>query len=145
MEKEELGRFSATSFDEKVINFVVYNDNTIDCPTLNAESFRMIELKPRFCLWNKKGCYTYNVRASHGDKSQLIQNYDIDEDLFAYLKENRMIKYSTDMAYLYGFKDKSGYDSGYDISPRNHGVGSPYKWASKKRPILVKQRKGQYN
>ena len=27
-------------------------------------------------------------------------------------------------------------------NPRHYGVGSPYKWAEKKGPILVKQRKG---
>ena len=52
-----------------------------------------------------------------------------------------MIRYSTDMAYLYGFEDKNGYDS----EPGYYGVGSPYKWAKKKGPILVKQRKGQFN
>lgn len=30
-------------------------------------------------------------------------------------------------------------------NPRHYGVGSPYKWAKKKGPILVKQRKGQLN
>ena len=52
-----------------------------------------------------------------------------------------MIRYSNDMAYLYEFEDKSGYDS----DPRHYGVGSSYKWAKKKGPILVKQRKGQFN
>ena len=52
-----------------------------------------------------------------------------------------MIRYSNDMAYLYGFTDTKGYDS----NPRHYGVGSPYKWTKKKRPILVKQRKGQLN
>ena len=52
-----------------------------------------------------------------------------------------MIRYSNDMAYLYGFTDTKGYDS----DPRHYGVGSPYKWAKKKGPILVKQRKGQFN
>ena len=54
---------------------------------------------------------------------------------------NGMIRYSNDMAYLYGFSDTRGYDS----DPRHYGVGSPYKWAKKKGPILVKQRKGQLN
>ena len=52
-----------------------------------------------------------------------------------------MIIYSNDMAYLYGFNDKNGYDS----DPNHYGVGSPYKWAKKKGPILVKQKKGQFN
>lgn len=141
MEKQEIGRFYATSFDEKVIEFIVHNDNTMTCPILNIESFRVMELKPRFCLWNENGCYTYNVPASHFGESQLIESYDIDEELFIYLKENGMIRYSTDMAYLYDFEDKYGYDS----DPKHYGVGSPYKWAKKKGPILVKQRNGQFN
>lgn len=129
MEKQEIGRFYAESFDEKVIEFIVYEDNTMACPTLNIESFRKMELKPRFRLWSEKGYYTYDVPASSRfEQSQLIENYDIDEHLFAYLKENGMIRYSTDMAYLYGFEDKCGYDS----DPRYYGVGSPYKWAKKK-------------
>ena len=72
---------------------------------------------------------------------ELIGNYDIDEELFDYLKHNGMIRYSNDMAYLYGFTDTKGYDS----NPRHYGVGSSYKWAKKKGPILVKQRKGQLN
>ena len=48
-----------------------------------------------------------------------------------------MIRYSTDMAYLYGFKDKSGYD-------REFKEGHPFKWTEKKGPILVKQKKGKY-
>lgn len=57
------------------------------------------------------------------------------------MKQHEMIRYSNDMAYLYEFEDKSGYDS----DPRHYGVGSSYKWAKKKGPILVKQRKGQFN
>lgn len=141
MEKQEIGRFWATTFDGKKIEFIVYNDNTMACPTLNIKLFKKMELKPRFCLWNENDCYTYNVAASHFDESQLIENYAIDEELFVYLKANKMIRYSTDMAYLYDFVDKCGYDS----DPRNYGVSSPYKWAKKKGPILVKQKKGQFN
>lgn len=141
MDKQVIGNFSATSFDGVTIEFIVFDDNTMDCPTLNIESFKRINLKPRFDLIGENVHYTYNVPASHFEESRLIENYDIDEDLFAYLKENGMIRYSTDMAYLYGFEDKCGYDS----DPRHYGVGSPYKWAKKKGPILVKQRKGQFN
>ena len=142
MEKQEIGRFYATSFDGEVIEFIVYDDNTMDCPTLGVYSFKRIELKPRFVLSDGEKSYTYDVpAATSNDNSQLIGDYDIDEDIFMYLEENKMIRYSTDMAYLYGFENKKGYDS----APRHYGVGSPYKWAKKKGPILVKQRKGQFN
>lgn len=97
----------------------MFDDNTIDCPTLGLQDYNYIELKPIFEL--------------HGHK--------VDEELFDYLKHNGMIRYSNDMAYLYGFTDTKGYDS----NPRHYGVGSPYKWAKKKEPILVMQRKGQLN
>lgn len=141
MEKQEIGRFYAISFDGVVIEFIVYADNTMSCPLLNVDSFRKIDLKPRFRIWDENRYYDYNVPASRFGESQLIGNYDIEDELFVYLKENSMIKYSNDMAYLYGFNDKCGYDS----EPRHYGVGSPYKWAKKKGPILVKQRKGQFN
>ena len=143
MEKYETGRFYATSFDGEIIEFIVFNDNTIDCPTLGINSFNRIILKPRFVLVGENLYYTYNARKKIGfnENSDLIQNYDIDEELFDYLKQEDMIRYSTDMAYLYGFSDTRGYDS----DPRHYGVGSPYKWAKKKGPILVKQRKGQFN
>lgn len=143
MERYETGRFYATSFDNQIIEFIVFNDNTIDCPTLGINSFNRIILKPRFVLVGEKLYYTYNARKKIGfnDSSDLIQKYDIDEELFDYLKQTDMIRYSNDMAYLYGFEDKNGYDS----DPRHYGVGSPYKWAKKKGPILVKQRRGQFN
>ena len=143
MEKQEIGRFYAKSFTGNVIEFIVYDDNTMDCPILNVYSFRRIYLKPRFVLCAKDLYYIYNVKTNekYTNSQELIGNYDIDDELFDYLKQNGMIKYSTDMAYLYGFSDKNGYDS--DLN--HYGVGSPYKWAKKKGPILVKQRKGQFN
>lgn len=145
MEKQEIGRFHAMSFNRIVFEFIVFDDNTMDCPTLNLSSFNRIELKPRFVLKGKDLYYTHNVKAKEKEKNaspqELIGNYDIDDELFDYLKQNRMIKYSTDMAYLYGFGDKNGYDS----DPGCYGVGSPYKWARKKGAILVKQKKGQFN
>ena len=34
MERQEIGRFYAKSFDGIVIEFIVYDDNTMSCPTL---------------------------------------------------------------------------------------------------------------
>ena len=115
------GKYGGGTFARSDIafEFIVFDDNTIDCPTLGLQDYNYIELKPRFEL--------------HGHK--------VDEELFDYLKQNGMIRYSNDMVYLYGFIDTKGYDS----NPRHYGVGSPYKWAKKKGPILVKQRKGQLN
>lgn len=140
MERQEIGRFYAQTFDENTIEFIVYNDNTIDCPILNIFSYNKIILKPRFIIVNYKKYYKYDVESYHYcTKSKLIARYDIDDQLFLYLKENKMISYSTDMAYLYGFIDKDGFDK------KRYGVGSPYKWAKKKGSILVKQKNGNFN
>jgi hypothetical protein len=141
MERHELGKFYATTFDGEVFEFIVFNDNTIDCPTLGINSIRRMELKPRFVLSGKDFSYKYDVKPKEKFKNppELIKEFDIDDELFKYLKDNGMIRYSTDMAYFYGFSDTTGYDKG------RYGVGSPYKWAKKKGPILVKQRNGQLN
>ena len=142
MKKNEIGKFYATTFEGNIIEFIVFDDYTMDCPTLNVYSYKIIELKPRFILWNDTKYYKYNVPATYQHpNSQLISNYNIDKNLFEYLKLNRMIRYSTDMAYLYGFEDKKGYDS----EPNHYGVSSPYKRAKKKGPILTKQKGAIFN
>lgn len=141
MERQEIGRFYAKSFNGVVIEFIVYDDNSMSCPALNVDSFEKINLKPRFGIKSGEQYFEYNVPACHYGECQLIENYDIEENLFEYLKENQMIKYSNDMAYFYGFEDKQGYDS----EPRHYGVGSPFKWAKKKGPVLVKQKNGRFN
>ena len=137
MEKQEIGRFYATRFDESVYEFIVNSDATMDCPAIGAESVYRIVIKPRFELFSRN-CSFINPAKHGGHIDGLIRDYDIDDDLFDYLREHNMIMYSTDMAYLYGFKDKSGYD-------REFKEGHPFKWAEKKGPILVKQKNGQYN
>jgi len=148
MQKKEIGRFQAISFDEKVYDFIVYNDNTIDCLTLNILDVNRIDLKPRFVLIkfikkdDKRILRIRYLKVKQKNKdgvSQLIGNYSIDEDLFYYLKKHNMITYSTDMAYLYGFPDKDGFDC------EKHSQGEPFKRARKKGPILVKQRDGCFN
>ena len=146
MEKKEIGRFQAISYDEKVYDFIVYNDNTIDCLTLNILDVNRIDLKPRFVLSKiikKDGKKILRIRylkvepKNKNGVSQLISNYNIDEDLFYYLKEHNMITYSTDMAYLYGFPDKDGFDW------KRHSQGKPFKRT--KGLILVKQKNGCFN
>ena len=136
MKKKEIGRFYATTFDENVYEFIVNDNNIMECTTLGIDSIYKIVIKPRMLLL-RKDC-AYISPAKPHVKDDLIQKFDIPEELFNYLKENKMILYSTDMAYLYGFNDKDGYD-------RQYKEGHPYKWAEKKGPILVKQRQGIYN
>ena len=145
MERLEIGRFTATTFNERTIDFIVFDDNTIDCPSLNIESYNMIEIKPRFVLWNGNGRYTYGRYSRYegyrsyidSDPQTLVAKYNIDEDLFAYLKQREMISYSTEMAMYYGFSDTKGRN--------DDDIKRPYKKALKKGIAFEKQRKGQFN
>lgn len=137
MEKYEIGRFYAIRFDDDVYEFIVNSDDTMDCPIIGAHSINRVVIKPRFELFSNN-CSCINPAKHNKSIDGLIKNFDIDDDLFDYLKEHNMIMYSTDMAYLYDFKDKKGYDSEFK-------EGHPFKWAEKKGPILVKQKNGQYN
>ncbi len=143
MDKNKIGIFFGITFNNKVIEFVVFDNNTMDCPTLGLKDCTRMWIKPRFVLYNDKFRYEYSSESDTKYQSSpaLVANYYINDELFDYLKENGMISYSNDMAYLYNFKDKKGYDSreGY------YGVGSPYKRAKKRGPILVKQRRGEFN
>ena len=86
--------------------------------------------------------YELNVfgKTRDTDSNKLIGNYVIDDELLRYLKDNNMARYSTDMAHLYNFGDKNGYDH-----RENYGVRSPFKRAKKKGQILQKQRMGIFN
>lgn len=113
-----------------------YLNSAIDAP------MKRIYLSPRFLLANpyqempgKTNYFRLNI---YKDSKYLIEKYTFDEGVFEYMKENNMIYYSTDMAYLYDLPIKEGYDY-YKKS------GRPYKHALKKGPILVKQKKGIYN
>ena len=137
MKKYESGRFYAKRFYEKVYEFIVYIDNTMECPALGLEVIHRIVLSPRFDLVGKD--FTFVNPAPLGVIDGLIKEYIIDDDLFEFLEERNMIMYSTDMAYLYDFQNKKVYDSCNGKEKR------PFKKAMKKGPILVKWKNGQYN
>lgn len=134
--KHEIGRFYAVPFNGEKIEFIVFNDCTMTCSWCGNAPFEVVELKPRFFLHNQGLGYLYD-----GSKSELIKAYEIDDELFDYLKRTHMIMYSNDMAWLYDLKDKHGFDS----KAYCNGVGSPFKWAKKKGLVMTRQRKGQFN
>ena len=146
MEKNEIGKFYAISFNEDIeLEFIVHDDNTIDCPALELHGYNHMALNPRFKLFDykrdEKGhvcairSYVYDVKSKNkGENSlDLINMYSIEDPLFDYLYDNKMISYSNEMAVFYGFKMN-----------RQDGP-KPFKRAIKKGPILVKQRQGQLN
>lgn len=134
MENIEIGRFYAVTFNAQVYKFLVYKDH-ISCTTLKIDNIKKVILQPRMELITEEETFS---PAPFGTNSGLIRSFYIKDNLFSYLKQNDMIMYSTDMAYLYDFSDKRGYDYA-------NNRGRNYKRASKKGPILVKQRKGQFN
>ena len=139
MNKNEIGKFYAITFNNKVFSFIVYDDNTMDCPELNMTRIKKMTIKPRFELRVEGYYYIYDAPVNYVVNQDLIGYYKIDNELFNYLKENYMIRYSVDMAYLYNFEDKDGFDKGQSYST------SPYKHARFKGPILAKQREGIFN
>ncbi len=101
------GRFTLTTFDGRDIHFRVRNfgdHSKMECPTLGISDIERMYLKPRFELKLQDGTtYVYDVPGNRkGTRSKLIQSFDIDKELLCKLKAEKMIKYSTDVAYLYG-------------------------------------------
>lgn len=133
-----IGRFNATSYNDQDINFIVYNDNTIDCPVLDMKGIRRMVLKPRFELISEDFHYTYRTPndGKYTTSPDLIKEYNIEEDLFDYLKSHEIIRYSTEMAYLYDFKDKEGYDAKEKTRA--------YKW-KKSAKSLELRREGKFD
>lgn len=139
MEKIEIGKFNAVSFDENVdLEFIVYNDGTFDCPALEQYGYNHIALSPKFILLEYKKDksdypvtirkYVYDVVAKGQNSLKLIGRYDIDDNLFCYLDEHKMVSYSDEEANLYGFT-------------RNEQKNNKSSRRSKKRgQVFVKQR-----
>ena len=135
MERKRVGKFYATAFDETIYTFIVYEDG-IACPTMKVENAKRLIIKPKFeMVGHQDDWYLMPVRAEKS--AELIKTYDIDEELFKYLKAKKMIFYSTDMAHLYGFEDKNGYDSEFNKTP--------FKRVKDKTKILTKQKQGIFN
>ena len=101
MEKQEIGRFYATTYNDEVFEFIVYDNNTMDCPTINMNSIIGMIIKPIFILYGKDFIYTKSL-----NNKNIIIDYNIEDELFVYLKENKMIAYSEDIASVYNFNDK---------------------------------------
>ena len=141
MEKIEIGKFNAVSFDEKVdLEFIVYNDGTFDCPALEQYGYNHIALSPKFILLEykkdendkpvvfRRNVYDVKSKAKGENSLELIGRYDIDNNLFAYLKKHEMISYSDEDADLYGFT-------------RNEQKNNKsFKKSKKRGQVLVKQR-----
>ena len=135
MKEETVKKFYAISFDDMVYEIIVKDNKKMIIPQINENEIDSIILKPRMQIIysdGKKGLLSYEK-----NRQFLIQKYQIEDCLFDYLKENDLIKYSSQTAYYYNFKDKEGYDF--------KKCGSLFKKAKNKGLILVKQKMGLFN
>lgn len=135
MERKIIGKFYATAFDETIYTFIVYEDG-IACPNLGVERIKRVVLNPKFELisYDHK---VYMMPIKVGYQAGLIKTYDIDKQLFKYMRLKGMLYYSTDMAYLYDFDDKKGFDAEFNKTP--------FKRVKDKNKILRKQKQGVFN
>ena len=140
MEKELIGFIDLVTFSGRVYPFLVYSDNTMDCPVLNIEGITKLYLKPRFEVETDEAIFKLS---SEKKNEELIKEFVYDENIFGYLYQNGMITFSTDMAYLYDLPVKEGFD--FERKHQNDNSGTPYKWASKKGPVLTRQKSGNFN
>ena len=140
MEKKLVGRFYGVRFDNLIYGFNVYSNGKIVCPNVSDKEFSKIVLKPRFKLINDKNgikyCRNY-MNSNAKNNEELIKEYIIDPALLHYMVKTGMAFYSVDMAIYYGLDLDNAYD--------RDATGSPFKWASKKGKVLVKQKQGVFN
>ena len=138
MDIREIGSFYAVTYDKRVVEILVYDNETMSIPDWALDEITVLTMKPRIELVDVNG--KEYIPCRYKTKDDLIVQFIISGKLFNYLRSKRMITYSTDMAYLYDLIDKVGYDY-------NRKGGKAFKWAYKKDPgsILVKQKMGYYN
>ncbi len=138
MEYNVIGSFYAVTFDKRIIEIVVLDNDTISIPSWGLDEITFIKMKPRIELYDvNKNKY---IPCRYKTKDDLIVQFVVSDELLNYLREKCMIRYSTDMAYLYDFNNKEGYD-------RLKKGGKPFKWALKKPgyKVLEKQKQGYFN
>ena len=67
----------------------------------------------------------------------MIKSYNISNELLEYLIRERIVRYSTDMAYFYGFDPEYAYDREYQTRA--------FKYVKDDKKRLVKQKQGNFN
>ena len=138
MDINKIGSFFAVTYDKRVIEINVHDNETMSVSDWALDEITHINMKPRVELYDIDG--KRYIPCRYKTKDDLILQFVLSDELFNYLREKRMISYSTDMAYLYDFNNKEGYD-------RLKKGGKPFKWALKKPDykVLEKQKQGYFN
>lgn len=138
----EIKYFSAVTFDNNIYHFAVTPEGEIYCNEFGISiPAYLLELKPNFVLrdQSKRTLYSLDDHINNRNKSKaLIKEFIIEPELFNYLRENHMIIYCTDMAFLYGFDPKYAYDA----YSQKRAFKSYRNNEKKKTKILAKQKQG---
>lgn len=136
---KEQGRFTATTFDKQIYEFIVYNNGSMKSEQLpTTKSIRRLIIKPNFeAILERNGHLQLNTYSVPKSSRKFVQEYNISDELLEYLYANQMVMYSTDMAYLYDLDKRYAYDIQYQKRAFKH----------KKDPEkqLIKQKQGYFD
>lgn len=147
--QNEMKYFSAVAVDGSIYNFGITPKGEISCAEFGITvPASIIELKPNFVLRKADGGSIYslddylrnrNLKKPNG--RSLIVKWDIPEDVFEYLINQRKLMYSTNMAVLYGFDQQYAFDNRHN----KRAFKCTRNNATKHAKILAPQRAGKFH
>ena len=137
---KEIREFKAFTFSGKEIKFQLDEKDFIYCESFSFNRpIKRLILKPNiyfvcpdFRSYDMEGFYR-----SLDMEKDYVASFDIDEDLFYELVYKDILRYSTDMAFLYGFDPELAYD-------RIDNTRA-FKHVKDESKILSLQKKGIFN
>lgn len=147
--KTEMKYFSAVTYDGSTYHFGITPNGEISCAEFGITyPASIIELKPNFVLrsadWRSVYSLDDHLRNRYlkkKDGRSLISKWDIPEDVFEYLINERKVLYSTQMAMLYGFDVDYAYDKNHNKRAFKSSRHNP----EVKARILAPQKLGKFN
>lgn len=118
--KENMKYFEAVTYDKQIYHFAVTPEGKITCAEFgDIEPAQYLEIKPNFVLRANCGRTIHNLDEYFREKGQkktqdsLICQWNIPDDVFEYLINNKKIIYSTFTAELFGFDKQYAHDARY--------------------------------
>lgn len=145
----EMKFFDAVAVDGSTYHFSINIKGEISCFEFGITyPASIIELKPNFVLRNADGSTLYslddhlrNRNKKKSDGLSLINAWNIPEDVFEYLVNNKKIMYSVQMAVLYGFDPLYAFDKSHNKRAFKSSRNRP----EVKTRVLAKQKAGKFN
>lgn len=111
--KNETMYFKAVTYNGEEYNFMVTPEKEIYCVEFRLTTpSAKIEIKPNFVLIGKDRRDVYSLndhlrqRDNQKSKGDKIFKWDIEPNVFKYLVDNKMIIFTKQMAWLYGFEEE---------------------------------------